>query len=383
MRYDLDQCIDRCDTCSYKWTSYDPDVLPLWVADMDFPSPEPVVRALRERVEHGIFGYTRPPQELYEVIQERLQALYGWEVTAEEIFFLPGVVPGFNVACRAVGEPGDGILVQPPVYYPFLSAPGNADRILQCAEVYRRGQRYEIDFDVFEQAITGRTRVFILCNPHNPVGRVYERDELEQLAAICLRHDVVICSDEIHCDLVYDGHRHVPIATLGPEVARNTITLMAPSKTYNIAGLHCSFAVIQDAGLRDRFCAASAGVVPGVNLLGLTAALAAYTEGQEWLDQVMAYLAANRELVRQAVSAHMPGVDVVVPEGTYLAWLDCRQAGIPGPPAKFFLQEARVALNEGAAFGSGGEGYVRLNFACPRSTLAEALERMSETLMRP
>ena len=382
MSCDLDQIIDRRGTCCYKWDRYPEDVLPLPVADMDFVSPEPVLRGLHQRVDHGVFGYTEAPGALYDVIRERLDALYGWEVTKEQILFLPGVVVGFNLACHAIGEPGDAVLVQPPVYGPFLSAPGNARRVLQCAEVQRRGDRYEVDFDAFEAAMTERTRTFILCNPHNPVGRVYERGELERMAEICLRHDVVICSDEIHCDLLFSGHEHIPIASLAPEVAQKTITLMAPSKTFNIAGLKCSFAVIQDEALRERYRTAHAGLVSGVNLFGYPAALAAYSEGQEWLLQVLAYLEGSRDLLRDYVTEELPGIEMVVPEGTYLAWLDCRAAGIPGRPGAFFLEAARVALNEGAAFGPGGEGFVRLNFACTRALLQEALERMKGALQR-
>jgi cystathionine beta-lyase len=382
MPCDLDQIIDRRGTCCYKWDRYPEDVLPLPVADMDFLSPQPVLRALRQRVDHGVFGYTEAPGALYDVIRERLDALYGWEVTKEQILFLPGVVVGFNLACHAIGEPGDGVLVQPPVYGPFLSAPGNARRALQCAEVQRSGDRYEVDFDAFEAAITDRTRTFILCNPHNPVGRVYERGELERMAEICLRHNVVICSDEIHCDLLFSGHEHIPIASLAPEVARKTITLMAPSKTFNIAGLKCSFAVIQDEALRERYRAAHAGLVSGVNLFGYAAALAAYSEGQEWLLQVLAYLEGNRDLLLDYVAKELPGIEMVVPEGTYLAWLDCRAAGIPGKPGAFFLEAARVALNDGEWFGPGGEGFVRLNFACTRALLQEALERMRGALQR-
>jgi len=382
MPCDLDQIIDRRGTCCYKWDHYPEDVLPLPVADMDFASPEPVLRALHQRVDHGVFGYTTAPDALYDVIRERLDALYGWEVTKEQTLLLPGVVVGFNLACHAIGEPGDGVLVQPPVYGPFLSAPGSARRTLQCAEVVRVGQRYEIDFDAFEAALTDRTRTFILCNPHNPVGRVYTQDELERMAEICLRHDVVICSDEIHCDLLFSGHEHVPIASLAPEVARKTITLMAPSKTYNIAGLKCSFAVIQDEALRERYCAAHAGLISGVNLFGYAAALAAYSEGQEWLLDVLAYLERNRDLLMNYVAKELPGIEMVVPEGTYLAWLDCRAAEIQGEPAAFFLEAARVALNEGKWFGPGGEGHVRLNFACTRSVLEEALERVKRALQR-
>jgi cystathionine beta-lyase len=382
MPCDLDQIIDRRGTCCYKWDRYPEDVLPLPVADMDFVSPEPVLRALHQRIDHGVFGYTDAPLALYDVIRERLDALYGWEVTKEQILFLPGVVVGFNLACHAIGEPGDAVLVQPPVYGPFLSAPGNARRVLQCAELERTRRRYEVDFDAFEAAITDRTRIFILCNPHNPVGRVYERGELERMAEICLRHDVVICSDEIHCDLLFRGHEHIPIASLAPEVAHKTITLMAPSKTFNIAGLKCAFAVIQDEALRKRYRAAHAGLVSGINLFGYAAALAAYSEGQEWLLQVLSYLERNRDLLLDYVTKELPGIEMVVPEGTYLAWLDCRAAGIPGKPGAFFLEAARVALNDGEWFGPGGEGFVRLNFACTRALLQEALERMRGALRR-
>jgi cystathionine beta-lyase len=347
---------------------------------MDFLSAEPVIRALHERIDHGVFGYGLCPDELMDVIRARLDALYGWQVAAKEIVFCPGVVTGFNIACRTRSEPGDGVLVQPPVYYPFLSAPANAGRTLQQAEIRRNGARYELDVDAFEAAMTERTRTFILCNPHNPIGRVYEREELLAMAEVCLRHDVLICSDEIHCDLVFGGNRHIPIAALDPEIAGQTVTLMAPSKTYNIAGLKCSFAVIQNEDLRQEFCAARSGLVPGVNILGYTAALAAYRDGGPWLDEVLAYMEANRDYLKAYVDEYLPGVEMIVPEGTYLAWLDTRQAGIEGKPGAFFLERARVALNEGAHFGPGGEGYVRLNFACPRATLTEALERMRSAL---
>jgi cystathionine beta-lyase len=385
MPYNLDTIIDRRRSDSTKWNRYQEDVLPLWVADMDFRCPEPVLRALHERVEHGILGYAAPPPELAEAIRARLHALYGWQVTAEDIVFVPGVVPGFNLACRAVSRPGDAILVQPPVYHPFLRVARCGGLDMQCAEVHLTGQgdagpRYEIDMDAFEATITAQTSAFLFCNPHNPVGRVYERTELERLAEICLRHEVVICSDEIHCDLLYSGQRHTPIAALAPEVAQATITLMAPSKTFNIAGLQCSFAVIQNSELRQAFGQTCAGLAYEANLLGYAAALAAYTEGQPWLNQVLAYLEANRDFLRTYVAAHLPGIEMIVPEGTFLAWLDCRKAGISGAPGEFFLRQARVALNEGSTFGPGGEGFVRLNLACPRAILVEALERMRKAL---
>jgi cystathionine beta-lyase len=242
--------------------------------------------------------------------------------------------------------------------------------------------RYTIDFDAFERAITPRTRVFILCNPHNPVGRVYQRDELTRMADICLRHDLIICADEIHADLIFQGHRHIPIASLAPEIAERTITLMAPSKTFNLPGLKCAYAIIPNPALRQKFTDARLDLVPqSVNLLGYIATLAAYREGQPWLDELLRYLEANRDTVSQYVAAHLPGVTVGKPEGTYLAWLDCRQAGIPHhDPYTFFLERAKVALNDGATFGTDGQGFVRLNFGCPRATLLQALERMQKAL---
>ena len=377
MTYDLDQLIDRRPSDSIKWHHYGKDVLPLWVADLDFAAPEPVIRALRERVEHGIFGYGGEPPDLRPTIVDRLQRLYGWQVAPEALVFLPGVVVGFNLATQAVTSPGDGVLAQTPVYYPILYAPGNAGCTLDEMELTRQPDgTYTVDYDALEAAITDRTRIFILCNPHNPVGRVFQSDELERMAEICLRHKLVICSDEIHCDLVFPGHQHLPIASLDPEIARRTITLMAPSKTYNVAGLDCSMAIVQDPELRKQLKAARAGLVPRINIMGYTAALAAYRDGQPWLDAVLAYLESNLDYLLQYVHAHLPGITMSRPEGTYLAWLDCRQSGLPDNPHEFFLKEAKVAVNDGATFGRGGEGFVRLNFGCPRSTLEEALERM-------
>ena len=380
MTYNFDRIIDRRHTDSAKWRWYNEDVLPLWVADMDFAAPEPVIRALEERVAHGVFGYGMVPNALREVIQERLAQQYGWRVETDEVFFIPGVVTGFNQACLAVGAPGDEVLVEPPVYYPMLSAPKNGGRIRKTVPLVEGAERYERDLDAFERAITERTSLLLLCNPHNPLGRVFERTELERLAEICLRHNVVICSDEIHCDLVFQEHHHVPIASLSPEVAAQTITLFAPSKTYNVAGLSCSLGVVQNPELRARLKTAGAGLIPHINVLGYAAALAAYRDGQEWLDEVLVYLEANRDYLLEHIAAHIPTIKCHQPEGTYLAWLDCRETSIPSNPHKFFLEHAQVALNDGAVFGEGGEGFVRLNFGCPRATLTEALERMREAL---
>lgn len=382
MIYDFDQVLDRRPTDSVKWNYYG-NALPLWVADMDFRAPEPVIRALRQRVEHGIFGYGTEPPELRSLLVERLHRLYGWEVAPEALVFVPGVVSGFNLACRAVTHPGDGLLVQTPVYFPILQVPRNVNLIMNEMQLtWQPDGQYEIDLDLFEATITGRTRVFILCNPHNPVGRVFRRDELERMAEICLRHDIVICSDEIHCDLVFEGHPHVPIASMDPEIAARTITLMAPSKTYNIAGLHASVAIIPNPQLRKRYEAVRADLVPRLDVLGYAAIVAAYRDGGPWLNQVLRYLVANRDFLLRYISDSLPGISMHSPEGTYLAWLDCREAALPANPHRFFLEKAKVALSDGATFGRGGKEFVRLNFACPRTTLIEALERMRQALLQ-
>jgi cystathionine beta-lyase len=327
------------------------------------------------------FGYGKEPRQLAEVIAARLAQLYDWQVSASEIVFLPGVVPGLCLSCRALTEAGERVVVQTPVYPPIRRAPVDSAR--SCVEVgFVRGDdgQYAIDWDVLGQALEADAKLFILCNPHNPLGRVFSRGELERIADDCLRRDVVICSDEIHCDLVFPGHRHLPIASLAPEVAQRTITLMAPSKTYNLAGLDCSFAVIQNAELRARFQKARRGLVPHVNILGLTAALAAYRDGQPWLNEVLAYLTANRDVLIDQVRAQLPGVKVTAPEGTYLAWLDCRRSPAAEKPYQFFLTRAKVALSDGLTFGPGGEGHVRLNFGCRQSVLLEALARMRRAL---
>jgi cystathionine beta-lyase len=381
MIYDFDKIIDRRNTESAKWHKYGPDVLPMWVADMDFVSPEPVIQALQKRVAHGVFGYPTTPPEMTETILDHLDRLHHWQVEPEDLIFLPGVVTGFNLASHAMAEPDGSVLVQTPVYFPFLSAPQNAGMVRDEMELTRLADgTYAIDMQSFDSAISDHTRLFILCNPHNPVGRVFRQDELECMAEICLRHNVVICSDEIHCDLVYNGNSHISIASLDPEIAQNTITLIAPTKTYNLAGLECSVAVIQNPDLREKFQNAKQGLVGWVNLMGMLAGTAAYREGQEWLDQLTAYLESNRDYLYDYVQDELPGISMAKPEGTYLGWLDCRQSEIEGSPFEFFLEKAQVATSDGAAFGKGGEGFVRLNFGCPRSMLSEALDRMKASL---
>ena len=381
MTINFDEIPDRRKSECTKWHAYDEDVLPMWVADMDFVSPQPVIQALHDRVAHGVFGYPRIMPELENVIVDRLAELYQWQIQPEDIVLNPGVVKGFNIACQAMAEPGGGVLVNPPIYFPILGAPKNAGMFRQDVELVRSEDgTYQVDWEAFESVISEQTRLFILCNPHNPVGRVFQQEELTRMAEICLQHDIIICSDEIHCDLIFKGHRHVPIATLDTEIAQNTITLMAASKTFNLAGLQCSFAVIQNPELRERYKHAGKGLVSWVNLMGLVATEAAYRHGQEWLDELMRYLEANRDYAWHYVNEQLPGVSMAKPEGTYLAWLDCREAGIGENPYDFFLEKARVAMSDGATFGRGGEGFVRLNFGCPRSQLIDALERIKNAL---
>jgi cystathionine beta-lyase len=393
MVYDLDRVIDRRHSDSMKWrtarhpinTQLPEDVLPMWIADMDFRSPEPVIAALRERVDHGLFGDGIEPPELRETIVDRLRDRYGWQVAPEALVFLPGIIVGVNLTCHAFASPGECVLVQTPGYDSILDAPAHAGLIRKEMQLTIENRRYVIDFDAFEDAITAQTRIFVLCNPHNPVGRVFQRGELERMAEICLRHNLVICSDEVHCDIIYRGYDHIPIATLSPEIGNRTITLMGPTKAFNLAGLHCGFAIIQNRELRQAFLSYRMGLVREMNVMAYVATLAAYCHGQLWLDEVVSYLEANRDFSLQYVEEHLPGITMIEPEGTYLLWLDCRHAGISHAFYnvrfhKFLFENARVAVYNGAYFGGGGEGFVRLNFACPRVTLAEGLHRIREAL---
>ncbi|NOY97592.1 MAG: pyridoxal phosphate-dependent aminotransferase [Chloroflexi bacterium] len=392
MSYDFDRLTDRRASNSIKWGFYPGDVLPLWVADMDFPAPAPVIEALRAAVEHGVFGYELPSPKMYEVVAQRMTRLYDWQVAPEQVVAVPGLVTGFNVAARIAAAPGDGILMQTPVYFPFLSVHENVGLVRQTAPLkpvsHGRTLRYEVDWDLFESAVHAggaRTRMFLLCNPHNPTGIAYSRADLTRMAEICDREDILICSDEIHSELLLGETQHIPIASLSPKIAARTITLVAPSKTFNVAGLFCGFAVIQDADLRERFVKEVKRLTLHVNSLGLISAQAALTgECDDWLAALNRYLTANRDFVADYVRDNLPGIRTTVPDATYLAWLDCNEligsGKIEGSPHEFFLNEAKVALNDGATFGPGGDGFVRLNFGCPRETLVEALERMKAAL---
>ena len=381
MHYNFDEIIPRRNSDSVKWNLYDENIIPFWVADMDFRSPQPVIDALQARIAHGVFGYPAEDVKLKETIGKHLYDSYQWKVSADEIIFLPGVVNGFNLVTHAVTEPGQKVLMQTPVYHPFLAAPQYAKAIRQEAPlILGTDQKYTIDFDAFGKSFDNGTKMFLLCNPHNPVGRVFTKEELSRMAEISLSNNAIICSDEIHCDLVFNGNKHIPIATLNPEIASSTITLMAPSKTYNIAGLGCSFAVIQNPSLRNKVTMATQGLVPHVNLLGYAATKAAYQFGEEWLTQLLAYLEENYRIMEKFIKEELPEIKLTPLEGTYLAWMDCRSLELDESPYDFFLKNASIALTDGQIFGTGGSGFVRVNFGCPRSVLLEGLDRMKKAV---
>lgn len=376
---DFDRVHDRCTSDSQKWRVYPSDVLPLWVADMDFQAPEQVLAVMHSMADCGIYGYGSSVgyQELLEAWVVRLANRYQWQVTVKDLMLLPGVVIGANLACQALANPGDQALVPAPVYSPLLAAPRYGQ--LTCVPVPLACDNcgyYSLDYAALQAAVTPKTRILILCNPQNPVGRVYSRAELERLAEFCLQNNLYIISDEIHCDFMYRGYQHTPIAVLNPDIAARTVTLMSPSKTFNIPGLQSAVAVVPDRGLHHKLIAATSGLVPGITPVAKAATIAAFNDGQPWLDALLVYLELNRDIVTQCVSTLLPGIRCFAPEGTYLAWLDCRQAGLARPASAFFLEEARVALSDGCGFGAGNEAFVRLNFGCPRSILEEALARM-------
>ncbi|GGP22991.1 MalY/PatB family protein [Silvimonas iriomotensis] len=378
--FDFDTVINRRDSDSTKWRKYDEDVLPLWVADMDFASPPAIASALQERVAHGVFGYPDPQASLVQTLVMAMQRDYNWQIQPDWLVPLPGLVVGLNVACRATGSNDDPVLTATPVYPPFMSAPILSQRRLVRVPMLEAegsdGTRWAWDIDQLVGSLGPGNNTLMLCHPHNPVGRVWRTEELLQLAAVAQRHDMVVVSDEIHCDLILDaGHKHVPFAALSPDAAQRSITLMAPSKTYNVPGLGCSFAIIPNPALRKKFTDVMRGIVPHVNIFGYVACEAAYRDGVPWRTALLDVLRRNRDLVMQQLDGYL-GLRVTRPEATYLAWVDCRNTGIEDPAA--FFEAAGVGLSNGVDFGL--KGFVRLNFGCALSTLQDALHRMREAL---
>ncbi|MDR2512622.1 MAG: PatB family C-S lyase [Puniceicoccales bacterium] len=375
MLFNFDTCPDRSGTESTKWTKYaGRDIIPAWVADMDFASPPEVISALQRRLAHPVLGYATARRSTLDTVLGYLEQRHGWKVKPDWVVFTPALVPCLHGAIRAVGAPGDHVITTVPIYPPFLSAPVLSGSKVATVSMKMDGGRWTFDFDTLEDtAKQSRAKVFLLCNPHNPLGRVFTRTELERLADFAARHELIVCSDEIHCDLVLDpATQHVSFASLSPDVANRSISLFATSKTYNTAGLLCGYAVIPDEGLRARFRRALAGVANEVNIFGLTALEAAYRHGEPWRQECLAYLRDNLDLVMAEVSA-MPGIRIAQrPEATYLAWLDVRALGVTQPLETF--EAGGVGLGNGVDFGM--PGFVRLNFGCPRERLREILFRI-------
>jgi cystathionine beta-lyase len=365
-----------------KWTTYPDDVLPLWVADMDFPLAEPIRRVLRFAVERSDVGYPihPAPTAIPELTAQRMSRLHGWSVAPERVEILADVVQGMYTAVYQFSEPGDGVVVQTPIYPPFVGSVAKQGRRVDENPLALRERGYAIDLERLRRETDARTRILLLCNPHNPSGRAFRRDELEPLAELALERDWWVVADEVHQDLVFPGHRHVPFASLSPEVEARTITLTAASKAFNIAGLRCAVAIFGSDELKRRFCLLPRHLRGGIGMLGIEALEAAWRYSEPWLDEVRAYLVANRSFVIDFVRDELPGVRLHPPEATYLAWLDCRALDLRPSPFAFFLEKAKVALSDGATFGAPGRGFVRINFATSRAILSEALERMAKAL---
>lgn len=383
MTYDFDSIVNRHRTDSVKWNRFGEDVLPLWVADMDFPSPPPIINAIKDRLDHGVFGYPLTQESTKNSICGWMLRRHNWRISVEDILLFPGVVPAFNIASRATTNPGDSVLIQTPAYHPFFDIPKNLNIQANLHPLkYFSGGRYGIDIHDFLKTLMPSTRIFMLCNPHNPTGRVFLEDELRSMAEVCLERNIIICSDEIHSDIVYPPNRHIPIASLSREISDITITLVSPSKTFNIAGLKSSAVIIKNKSLRERFLLYARGAGGFVNILGCAALEASYNHCEDWLNELLVYLENNRQILADFIQSELPGVNFYLPEGTYLGWLDFRATGLKDPGA-YLLENARVALNSGEWFGDEYGGFVRLNFGCPSSILLTALERIKSSLVSP
>jgi len=383
--FNFDEVIDRTQHHSAKWRAFESDRLPMWVADMDFRSPPSAIEAMIERARHGVFGYTMDPPQLKEVIVERMERLYDWRISPEDVLFSPGLVLTLGATCRGFGKPGDAVLIQSPVYGPFFKvAAGNQKYAYAIDMQYIADDahtfHYENDYDAFAEAASQpQTSIHLQCNPQNPAGFLYSRAELERIGEICLKNNVLIVADEIHSDLILEGW-HIPIASLSDEIAQNTLTMIAPSKTFNLAGLACSVLIAQNKDIRETAAAALQSISAHVNIMGYEAAYGAYTGGEEWLRQALVYLKDNRDYALDYIRRHMPQIKTTVPQSTYLLWMDMRGLPIKGDVTDFCRETAGVAPSPGEFFGEAGRGFVRLNFGCPRSTLQQGLERLRAAL---
>lgn len=378
MKYDFDKTIDRRATNSYKWDSAPEGVLPMWVADMDFRTAPAIIDALQKRVVHGIFGYTRVPDAYYDAVTSWFSRRHGWDIDREWIIYTSGVVPAVSAVIKALTVPGDKVIVQTPVYNCFFSSVRNNGCEIVSNPLRRTADTYEMDFDALERcAADPRAKVMLLCNPHNPAGRVWTPDELTRLGNICLRNGVTVVSDEIHCELVYQGFKYTPFASLSDAFLHRSVTCVSPSKAFNIAGLQIANIVAFDNDLRSRIDKAiNINEVCDVNPFGVAATIAAYNEGEEWLNQLVDYLHGNYEAMAEFCRRELPEFPITRLEGTYLVWMDCSSLGMPSDALEHaLLDDARLWLNAGTMYGAEGEGYMRWNIACPRSVMLDGLNR--------
>lgn len=387
MKYKFDKVIDRSNTSCAKWDATEElfgekDLLPLWVADMDFKVPDEVVKVIQSQAEHGIFGYTSKKEGYYKAVIDWMKNRHNWSVEKEWICHSPGVVTALSLIVQAYSEPGDKIIVQPPVYYPFMKVIQNHNRQVVYNSLLLTEDRYEMDFEDLISKIDSSVKIILLCNPHNPGGRVWTKLELERLGNICMEHGILVVSDEIHADLIFKPGEHTPFAAISEEFAENSIICTAPSKTFNLAGLQTSNIIISSETLREKFIAETEKYAIGMsNSFGALATEAAYKYGGQWLDEVLEYIEGNLQFITKYFESNLPVLKVLPLEATYLAWIDCRELGLtPEELEKLFLSKAKVALNQGYVFGPGGEGFVRMNLACSRTIVERAGKQMIEAV---
>jgi len=389
MKYNFDKKTERYNTGSVKWDLVDElfggeDLLPMWVADMDFKSPEPVIKALRDRASQGIFGYTACMHSYYETTIEWIKKRHAFQIEKEWIVFCPGIVPAINMLIQTFTSPGDKVILQLPVYYPFMNAVKNNGRIIKNNPLLFEKGRYKMDFDdLREKAGDPLSKLIVLCSPHNPVGRVWTKDELAQLGEICIENSVLVISDEIHSDLILKGYKHTPFASISNEFLKHSITCISPSKTFNLAGLQTSNVIIPDPGKRNDFSRTlDANGIHNPNVFGALALETAYRHGEDWLNQLLEYLHDNLNYLKNFIHEKIPKIKVIEPEATYLLWLDFRELGLSGDELKkFMLGKAKVALDDGYIFGRAeGDGFERINIACPRATLEKGLRRIENAV---
>lgn len=388
IKYDFDKVIDRSNNYSSKWDELEKvfgreDLLPMWVADMDFMSPKPVIDAIVARAKQGIYGYTSRPESYFESVAKWMRKRHNWEVKTDWMIFTPGVVPALSFIVNAFTNPGDKVIVQPPVYYPFFSViEDNGRRVVNNPLLFKDG-RYTMDFEDLEKKVKDPlVKLLFLCSPHNPVGRVWSKEELEKLGRICIDNNVLIISDEIHQDILYPGIRHTPFASISEEFALNSITCTSPSKTFNLAGLQTSTIIIPNKIYREVYRSFMERIhLLRNNVFGLVALEAAYTHGEEWLDQFLEYLEGNLRTLTEGMEKDIPQIKIIKPEGTYLAWMDCGDLSLDSKQLNdFMINKARLALDDGEWFGLGGKGFQRINLACPRVYINEALSRLKKAV---